>query len=159
MNRKHITITSCVVTLVAGALYAGNRPTSGKKARSERLQAATQDALPEHVAYEFLFRRAAHFKQRAAQAGRPSAPDVTLQRETGLSEGRVRALGEIAASCLGEVAALDQRAQAVVNQFRSRLPDRVSLKASRCPRPLDKYSWAQRWPSSRWGRSTGDRIT
>ena len=125
MNKKQVMVAACVVALIAGALFTTGRNASGTKARVDKQEATPQDALPEHVAYEFLFRRADRFRQSAIKAGQPLALDSGLQREAGLSEAQVRMLGETATDCLQEVAELDQRARVVINQFRSRFPDRV----------------------------------
>jgi hypothetical protein len=126
MNRKQIIVTFCVTALIAGALFTLGRPASGTKAQVNKQQEVPmQYALPEHVAYEFLFRRADLFRQSAIRAGKPLTLDSSLQREAGLSDDQIRVLGDIAATCLGEVAELDQKAQVIITQLRSRFPGRV----------------------------------
>ena len=127
MNKKQIIGSSCVIALIAGALFSIGQSASGTKEQVNKQQdaAALQNALPEHVAYEFLFRRADLFRQSAARAGKPLALDSSLQLEARLSDDQVLVLGEIATTCLQEVAELDQKAQVIITQFRSRFPGRV----------------------------------
>lgn len=125
MNKKQIMMISCVAALIAGALFTISHHASGTKAQVNEQQMAPQNALPEHVAYEFLFRRAARFKQSAVKAGQPLMLDSMLQREAGLSSNQIRVLDEIATASVQEVAALDQRARVIINQFRSRFPGRI----------------------------------
>jgi len=127
MNKKQIIGSSCVVVLIAGALFTIGQSASGTKALVNRQADAAplQNALPDHVAYEFLFRRADLFRQSAIRAGKPLALDSSLQREARLSDDQIRVLGDIATICLGEVAELDQKAQVIIAQFRSRFPGGV----------------------------------
>jgi len=125
MNKKQVIATSCVAALIVGALFTISRPASGTRAQVNKQQATPQNALPEHGAYEFLFRRAVRFKQSTIKAGQPLALDSMLQREAGLSDNQIRVLDEIATTCVQEIAALDQRARVIVNQLRSRFPGRV----------------------------------
>jgi hypothetical protein len=125
MNKKLVMVASCVVALIAGTVFTAGRRASGTKAQVGVPEATSQSVMPEHAAYEFLFRRADRFRQSAAKAGQPLALDSGLQREARLNNDQVRVLGEIAADCLQEVTELDQRARVIINQFRSRFPDRV----------------------------------
>lgn len=125
MNKKQVMVASCVVALIAGTLFITGRPASVTGAQVDKPEAAPQNALPEHVAYEFLFRRVVRFKQSAVKAGQPLLTDSMLEREAGLNGNQIRALDEIATDSLQEVAELDQRARVIINQFRSRFPDRV----------------------------------
>lgn len=126
MKLRFITLLVVVVGILSvGFLFTISRPASGMKEQVNKQQAAPQNALPEHVAYEFLFRRADHFRQSAINAGKPLALDTSLQQEASLSDDQARALGDIATTCLAEVSELDQKARVIINQFRSRFPGRV----------------------------------
>lgn len=124
MRKKQVTIVLCLLLVLAGVIVVSSYPAGGQAqiADSSQTQAG---AIPEHVAYEFLFRRATLFRQRAVQAGRPVAIDSALQQSTGLSEEQVRTLDDIAAACLQEVAEQDRRARDVIDQFRARYPGRI----------------------------------
>ena len=124
MNKKQAIATSCIALLIAAASFINVR-VSGTTADDHKHSASSPNTPAEHVAYEFLFRRVILFRQRASAAGQPLAPDFTLKREAGLSDDQVRMLADIAATCLEEVDALDQRARVVINEFRSRFPGRV----------------------------------
>ena len=127
MNKRQIIGSSCVIALIAGALFTNSRSTSGTKAQANKQwePASLQNAVPEHVAYEFLFRRVDLFRQSAIRAGKPLALDSSLQLDARLSDDQVRTLGEIATACLEEIYALDQKARVIIDQFRSRFPGGV----------------------------------
>ncbi len=125
MRKKQIIVASSVIVLVAGALSTSSRTAAPTQPKFNAPPALEENGLPEHVAYEFLFRRAAHFKGRAAKAGRATALDVSLQEEMNLSEAQVRTLGDIAALYVEQASELDEQAREVIDKFRSRFPDRV----------------------------------
>ena len=108
MNKKQAIATSCIALLIALAVFINGR-VSGTTAEGHKHSASSPNAPAEHVAYEFLFRRVILFKQTVSAAGQPLVPDFTLKGEARLSDDQVRMLGDIAATCLEEVDALDQK--------------------------------------------------
>jgi hypothetical protein len=150
MNTKQIIVSSCVIALIAGALFTISQSASRTKAEVNKQQepAPLQDALPEHQAYEFLFRRADLFRQSAIRAGNPLALDSSLQLQAGLSDDQIRVLGDIATTCLQEVAELDQKAQVIITQFTSRFQGRVVPRDADLSPPAELQTMQQQRDSA-----------
>ena len=122
MNKKRAALAACALGLTVVGAFRISVTTPGTLAQRTQVahppEVSQSGGVPEHKAYEFLFRRVAFFRRKTAEAGKPLARDVGLQRETHLSDAQMRALDEIAASCLREVEAVDEEAHAVINAFR-----------------------------------------
>jgi hypothetical protein len=127
------------VALTLSRDAATEHPQVGSRGRP-----APPAGVPEHVAYEFLFRRSVFFRERAASAGKPQAVDPTPGREAGLRDEHARALDKIAAACLEEVKAQDERARVVINSYRARYPGRVVPPGQSLPPPPPELEAMQR---------------
>lgn len=123
MNKKRASLFICALGLAAAAAFQGGVSTSntlGQRAQVAHPPAVSQTEMPEHKAYEFLFRRVAFFRKKTAEVGKPAALDKRLQREMHLDDAQMRALDQIAATCLQEVEAQDAEARIVINAFKER---------------------------------------
>lgn len=82
MNKPRLFILICVAAAVSSA-FVVTRPLSSTAIALLQADSVHQGSpVPEHVAYNFLFRRAADFRKRAVQAGKPQASNQTLQKAT-----------------------------------------------------------------------------
>jgi hypothetical protein len=133
--KKKLAIGLFVAIVAMGILATGKRPDRQAQAWGGEKPAALQRVIPHHVAYEFLFRYASSFKDRARRAGKPEALDVALKQGANLQHEQMRALYEIADACLQEVEEQDRQARAVISKFRSQFPGGVVPRDQRLPAP------------------------
>lgn len=120
MSKRRAALALCAIGFaVAGALKM-TTPTPAIRAQTAPSPAAAHKEMPDHKAYEFMFRRIAFFRRKVAEAGKPLAKDTGLRREAGLNDQHLTALEGISADCLREAEALDAEAMAVIREFRAR---------------------------------------
>jgi len=135
--KLRLMIFACAAAVASCALVF-TRPSHGDAASDVRrpVPAARQDgSIPEHVAYDFLFRRTARFRKKAVEAGRPEVPDAAFHREARLNTAQARALEEVAAAVSRQVEAQDARARVVIERFRARYPGGVVPRGKKLPPP------------------------
>lgn len=143
MHKKHLVAAVCVTLFLVLALTL-SRQAATERAQVSGRRPATPGGLPEHVAYEFLFRRSVFFRGRAASAGKPQSLDPTLGREAGLRDEHIGVLDEIAAACLQEVKAQDEKARVLINSYRARYPARTLPQGQSLPPPPPELEAMQR---------------
>jgi len=80
--------------------------------------------VPEHVIYEFYFRRIALFEDLAQKKDKVSGDKLRaiITNELGISEAQRIVLAQIGAQSLAEAAALDAQAAAIIQREHSRYP-------------------------------------
>jgi hypothetical protein len=83
-------------------------------------------SIPEHVVYDFYFRRMAYLEDLAQQKEKQGLSATAIRQivtnELGISEIQRNALAMIATQSLAEAATLDSQAVAIIERERSRYP-------------------------------------
>lgn len=134
MNKKRVIFLFCVAALIASTFALGKQAQTIHPSAHQVTQ-QSDSPVPEHVSYEFLFRRAAFFKKKVAEAGKPQTRDKMFQQEANISAAQANALDEIAAGCLREVDEQDARARVIIEAFRARYPDGIVPRGEKLPPP------------------------
>jgi hypothetical protein len=138
MNKRRIVITLAFVGLALGAISFSQRPnTSGMGTQAQRLEADAMRLqplpprqLPEHLPYEFLFRRIQFLTEKKMPAARLSA---LLQEELGINAAQAERLERAALLCLEDVKRQDARAKVVIERIRARYPNGVIRQGQELP--------------------------
>lgn len=141
MNRKHLVVALCLISLIAVALTTIGQTQQGESLLQSR-------AIPEHVLYRQMFRHIHVLNQRAAGGGRHARERNSLrslyQRQLGLRDEQSRVLSEIAEQCEREVAQLDERAGQIISEFRARFPGGLIPQGETLPPPPAELQAMQR---------------
>jgi hypothetical protein len=138
MYNKRLLIAVCVLVLALSTFTFTRRAQTNLSPQPRRAvpgQGVKERVVPDHVAYEFLFRSNAHFRRMAAEAGKPQALNQAFLKDAGLDEPKARVLDEIAATTLQEVDRQDERARAIIEAFRARYPGGVVPRGEPLPPP------------------------
>jgi hypothetical protein len=142
MKKGFLLVVCCAAAVFCGTAFTG---------RSKGIVAAPQHSnaskppghIPEHVSYGFLFLTVTNFRSKAAERGRPHAPNSVLTKEAALSEAHARALEAVAAATVAEVEQQDARAREVIKAFRARYPGGVVPRGERLPPPPSELKTMQ----------------
>ena len=123
-TKKRAVILLCILITIAAILVSTKSTFRGRAQNAEVAQ--PNSPLPEHVAYEFLFRRQAFAKQRAEELERQgkNAKDLRsmIKDEVKLSDEQAAKFDEVASACLQEAKELDDRAKQITKAVRDRYP-------------------------------------
>lgn len=135
MSKKSAAILLCILVAVVGVFVL---PTTTLRGRAQNDVSARQPMpIPEHVAYEFLFRRREFAKQRVEELERKgkNAKDVRaiVKDEAKLDDRETAVLDEVGFACLREAKVLDDEAMQIIKAARSRYPDGTIPQGERPP--------------------------
>lgn len=129
MCKKLLPIILCGASLALGG-FAFNR-----QAQVGRPPAPPRNSVPEHVAYNFLFRATVFSRNKALAGGLPPGRNKALQEGAAISDAQYGVLEGVAASTLQEVEQLDARAQEVIKAFRARYPNGIVSRGEKLSEP------------------------
>lgn len=127
MKRRRImpTLTLAIIATGAIAFFSLPRATalssvtpSPGRGQAEA-QRPTSVPIPDHIPYEFLFRRIKFFQDKRMP---PQQLSLLLQKELEINAVEAESLIQIAIACLDEVKQQDERAQKVIKGIRARYP-------------------------------------
>lgn len=123
-TKKRAVILLCILITIAAILVSTKSSFRGRAQNADVAQ--PHSPLPEHVAYEFLFRRQAFYKQKAEELERQGknakALRSVIKDEAKLTDEQVAGLDEVASSSLQEAKEIDDRAYKIINAAKSRYP-------------------------------------
>lgn len=144
MKKHRVLAASVLVVLVISMILLVSRPNttvlSSAATSSQRELAKTQKLLarqiPEHLPYEFLFRRIKFYQDKRMP---PERLSQLLQKELDLNAKEAESLIHIGLACLDEVSQQDKRAKKVIAEIRARYPE-VRYATVRNPR-LCRLNW------------------
>jgi hypothetical protein len=115
-------IGTCSVLVVLLLLVAS----APALAQSSTKNTQVSKSVPEHVVYEFYFRRISSFEDMAQKNDKDglnvNRAHALIQKELGIDDAQRYILNQIAAASLAKVAALDAKAAAIIQRARSRYP-------------------------------------
>ncbi|NOT64069.1 MAG: hypothetical protein HOP19_27970 [Acidobacteria bacterium] len=134
---------------MAICLALSNSPSRGASSLDKQVKptltnpvnASNQD-VPDYVKYDFFFRRVIFIKEQEVklQIRNETTP---IQREANLDVEQMRALEEIAATCLAEVRQQDAIAREIIQEFRARFPKGIVSKNQPPPPPSELETMQQ----------------
>jgi len=124
MSTKQATIFLSALALFIGLLTSISLTFKGQAQNNGSAQ--QHSPLPGHVAYEFLFRRHEFYKRKAEELERQGKNSETVRSiikdEAKLDDEQAAAFDEAASACLREAKELDDRAEQIIKDARSRYP-------------------------------------
>lgn len=108
------------------------------------------NTVPDHVIYDALFERVVSVKKKIRELQNqrriPQKPTFALQKEAQFNETQAGALEEIALACKEEVMRQDEKARAIIFEYRAQFPDGKIPKGVTPPPPPPelKIMWEER---------------
>ena len=103
--------------------------------------------IPEHVAYQHIFRHLLMLKQKSDDAQKAGKDRSELRhlvrKEAGLDEAQGKLLEAAATQCEAEVAEQDAKARVVINRFRAKFPFGIVPKGAQLPPPPPELAQMQ----------------
>jgi hypothetical protein len=147
MKKKQWLVITVLLLVVIGVPVFSGQTQESDRPQTETATSRPAEELPEHVPYMFLFHHVKFLKEQAEEIERQGKGKSNLltqfRVESSLSDEKFQLLKEVALDCEREVAALDKKAEVIINAFRERISKDETLRKQKLQPPPELIAMQQ----------------